>query len=58
MRNIDRLRKMSDKQIIDIFENDLICDETDNEYCISCENCSKCRLEWLKKEYKGDDIND
>lgn len=58
MTNLDRLRKMSDKEIFYFIKTEKFCLEIPEEECYKHNSCKDCRITWLKKEYKGDGNND
>lgn len=50
--NADRIRAMSDEQLVDFMNNFNICDTRSNEECkfTFFADCRDCVLEWLQQE--------
>lgn len=52
MTNGDKIRQMSDKQLITNFRAGICCiiQETDPKWCKDQGSCEECQRKWLKKE--------
>lgn len=58
MTNYDRLIKMSEEEIYKFIGGENMCNEIPFNECVNYGDCEDCKIEWLKKEYKGDANND
>ena len=55
--NADRIRAMSDEELVDLFGHNSICDyvqDHSSEHCEKQGSCGNCLLEWLKQPAKGE----
>ena len=59
--NADRLRAMTDEELVELFTNNtiydgryfVVCPSNPEGDCITAD-CRECFLRWLKQEYKGE----
>ena len=52
--NADRIRNMTDEELAEFLNEDLICEES--ETCTP--SCKECRLRWLQAEVKEGNTNE
>jgi len=56
MTNADRIRAMSDEEMVDFYHSFNICDIRGNDECkfMFLADCRSCVLEWLKQPAEGE----